>query len=144
MTKKITIYLLIAFAFLISAPLCSAQSEYRPIEDTSGIEEQTTAFMNSAGISDEPVGVGAIVAVIIKTILAFLGIIFVILIIYAGFLWMTAAGNDEKISKSKKIMASAVIGLAIVFSAYIITVFVIEKLLDATGTGGGTGTFEGS
>lgn len=73
---------------------------------------------------------------IVKIALGFLGIIFLVLILYAGFTWMTAAGNDDKISKAKGIISAAVIGVAIVVCAYIITYFVIDNLLTATGAGG--------
>lgn len=73
---------------------------------------------------------------IIKIVLGFLGVIFIILIIYAGFNWMTSAGNEEKIEKAKKTMVAAVIGVAIVLMAYAITYFVIDSLLEAT-TGSG-------
>ncbi len=73
---------------------------------------------------------------IVKIALGFLGIIFLVLILYAGFTWMTAAGNDDKISKAKGIISAAVIGVAIVVCAYIITYFVIDNLLIATGAGG--------
>jgi hypothetical protein len=64
------------------------------------------------------------VGVIIGSILAFLGLIFFVLVIYAGFLWMSARGNDTQIKDAQKIMKSAIIGLLIVLSAYIITAFV--------------------
>jgi len=73
------------------------------------------------------------IAKIITVALGFLGLLFLILVIYAGFLWMTAAGNDEKIATAKKIMIAAVIGAAIVLSAYAITIFVISNLLKASG-----------
>jgi hypothetical protein len=34
---------------------------------------------------------------------------------------MTAAGNEEQVGKSKKIMTSAIVGLIIVVAAYAIT-----------------------
>jgi len=74
------------------------------------------------------------IARIIQVALGFMGMIFLALMIYAGFTWMTAAGNEEKISKAKKIMAAAVIGAAIVLSAYAITAFVLSELIEATGS----------
>ena len=56
--------------------------------------------------------------------LAFIGTIFLILIIYSGIQWMTAGGNEEKVEKSKKRIINAVIGLIVILSAYIITTFV--------------------
>lgn len=73
---------------------------------------------------------------IVKIALGFLGIIFLVLILYAGFTWMTAAGNDDKIDKAKKIISASVIGVTIVICAYIITFFVIDNLLVATGADG--------
>jgi hypothetical protein len=73
------------------------------------------------------------VAKIIKIILGFLGVIFIVLIIYAGFLWMTSGGNEEKVKTAKKIITAAIIGTAIILCAYAITVFVIDNLVRATG-----------
>jgi len=77
-----------------------------------------------------------IVANIIRIALGLLGIIAVVLIIYAGFTWMTAGGNEEKIASAKKILINAVIGLIIILSSYALTSFIINKLIGAT-TGNG-------
>lgn len=68
------------------------------------------------------------IATLIKTILGLLGFIFVILTIYAGFLWMTAGGNGDQIKKAKAIMTNTVIGLIIIVSAYAITWFIFANL----------------
>ena len=72
------------------------------------------------------------VASIINFLLGFLGVIAVVLVLWAGFKWMTAAGDEQQISTAKKILAGGVIGLAIVLVAYAITAFVIDQLLEAT------------
>jgi hypothetical protein len=64
----------------------------------------------------------------IQYILAFLGVVAVIIILYAGFLWMTAGGNDEKVGKAKKMMIQGVIGMIIILLAYAIATFVIQRL----------------
>lgn len=69
---------------------------------------------------------------LISSLLAFLGIIFMILIIYGGFLWMTARGAEDQISKAKKIIISATIGLTIVLSAYLISLIVVSLLTAQT------------
>lgn len=61
--------------------------------------------------------------------LSMLGIIFIILIIYAGFNWMTAQGDEEKVNKAKNTLKTAIIGLIIVVLAYAIYQFIILKLL---------------
>ena len=74
---------------------------------------------------------------IVKAALSFAGIVFLSLTVYAGYLWMTAHGEDQQIEKSQKMIRSAVIGLAITVGAYSITAFVLPRVLDST-TGGGT------
>jgi len=73
-----------------------------------------------------------IIAKIIRVVLGFLGVIALALIIYAGWLWMTSGGEEEKIEQAKKILTNAVIGLIIILSAFAIASFILNKL-----TGGG-------
>ncbi|MEA2064865.1 MAG: hypothetical protein U9O66_01030 [Patescibacteria group bacterium] len=68
---------------------------------------------------------------IINIFLSFLGIVFVVLTIYGGFLWMTAQGNDEQVGTARKIIIRSAIGLAIILAAYTITWFVMEQLSSA-------------
>lgn len=81
----------------------------------------------------EPKSIGEIAGAIIGTFLSFLGIIFLCLVIYGGFLWMTSAGNEGKIMKAKETLTQAVIGLIIILSAYSITYFVFNSLQSAIG-----------
>ncbi len=73
---------------------------------------------------------------VIKVMLGFLGIIAVIIILYGGFKWMTAAGNEENVSSAKKIITAGIIGLIIVLMAFGIAQFIIEGLHNATGATG--------
>ena len=73
------------------------------------------------------------IAQIINIALSVVGSITLLLIIYAGFLWMTSAGSEEKIAKAKKIMGSAVVGLFIVLASYAISSFIVANLSSATG-----------
>jgi uncharacterized membrane protein YwzB len=74
----------------------------------------------------------AIIGAFIQQAMALLGVILVVLVIYAGFLWMTAQGNEEKIKKAKGIITSCVIGMIIIFAAYAITGFVVDALINAS------------
>ncbi|MEK7648162.1 MAG: hypothetical protein AAB384_03990 [Patescibacteria group bacterium] len=71
---------------------------------------------------------------IVRVVLGFLGLLAVLLVLWAGFLWMTATGNEDQIGKAKGILISAVIGLIIIMSAYAITTFIFDEFGDATGT----------
>ncbi|MFC1612751.1 hypothetical protein ACFL23_00275 [Patescibacteria group bacterium] len=73
-----------------------------------------------------------IIAEIIKYILSFLGIIFLVLTLYGGFLWMTAGGNEEQVTRAKSIITNGIIGVIIIISSYAITYFVLENLIRAT------------
>lgn len=121
------IFLAAAIVFVLAAPVfVSAQG----LKDAKGVLE------NIGGVGGEKIGVSAdlptVVATVIKTILALVGTIFLVLTIYAGIMWMTAQGEEEKVTKAKDIIKATVIGLVIIMSAYAITFFVTSKLSGAT------------
>ena len=77
------------------------------------------------------------IARIITTIIGFLGVIALIMVIYAGFLWMTSGGADEKAKQARTLMINGAVGLLIILAAYSITSFVFNALLTSvTGTPG--------
>ena len=100
-----------------------------------GSKSQNEAFIKAAGLGTAPVAV--VISDIIKVFLSFLGVIFIVLIIYAGFMWMTAAGAEDKITKAKTTLVAAIIGLAIILAAYAITYFAIDQIIEATKGGQG-------
>lgn len=63
--------------------------------------------------------------------LGFLGIVAVIMVIYGGVLYVTAAGNQESIDKGKKIIMYAVIGIVIILLAFAL----VNTLLSGLGAG---------
>ncbi len=73
--------------------------------------------------------------IVLSGFLGLLGIIFLIMIIIGGFNWMTAVGNDEKVTKAKSTLLRGVIGLFIVVAAYVITAFVFKALGGIVGKG---------
>jgi hypothetical protein len=73
-----------------------------------------------------------IAANIIKVVLGLLGVIFVVLLIYAGFKYLTSQGNEDQIDSAKKQILYAVIGLLIILSAYGLTVFILKSVINAT------------
>ncbi|MFA4942040.1 MAG: FISUMP domain-containing protein [Patescibacteria group bacterium] len=86
--------------------------------------------------SDNPI---RIAARIINVFMLLLGVIAVSLVIFAGFKWMTSNGNEENVEAAKKILKNAVIGLAIILSAWGIVTFVLGRLLGDTGNQNGNG-----
>ncbi|MBN2854003.1 IPT/TIG domain-containing protein [Patescibacteria group bacterium] len=64
---------------------------------------------------------------IINFALGFLGLIAILIIIYAGFKWMTSGGVEEKIAEAKKILIAGVIGLIIILSSWALATFVLSR-----------------
>jgi hypothetical protein len=125
-SKKTNLISIISTAILSAAysPLALA-SEY-PVTSKGG-DVQVFSFIKAAGFNSSTT-IGSISALIIEAVLGLLGIIFVALLVYSGFQWMTAEGNEEKIEKAKSTITRAIIGLAIVIAAYSITYFVFNAL----------------
>ncbi len=102
-----------------------------------GIILPTVVFADAlgSGLLEQSVGgvglesdVETSVANIIAGVLAVTGTVFLILTVAAGIMWMTASGNEDKITKAKKILTGATIGLAICLFAYMITFFVTSSI----------------
>ncbi len=110
--------LLLALFLLVGLPVLAQTDELA-----------VTASQTSLGNSD----LTSVIGNIIKVFLGLLGIIFLIIFIYSGFLWMTAGGDDKQVARAKKMLINAVVGLVIILFAYGITAFIINALLDATG-----------
>lgn len=70
-----------------------------------------------------------IIAQIIKLFLTILGMVFFGLMLYSGYLWMTAQGNSDQVDDAKTKMTDAVIGLIIIFAAYAFTYLILEKVI---------------
>lgn len=62
--------------------------------------------------------------------MSFIGVIFICYTIYGGFIYMTAAGNEEKTSKAKNIIRDGAIGIIIILSAASIYYFVTSIVGD--------------
>jgi len=82
----------------------------------------TTAHVTAN--SDLPGMIGSI----INIALSFIGIILLGLILYAGFIWMTAGGEEDKVKKAQDYIKNAVIGLIIVMASFAISSFVLTRL----------------
>lgn len=122
---------LLAAAFMACAMLTAAPvGAYTTLQDQSGLTESAGA----AGLRASEVNLSVIIGRIIGSLMTLLGIVFVVLLIYGGFTWMTAQGAEDKIKKAKGIISSAVIGLVVVFASYAIAQAVIEALTTATTT----------
>ena len=91
----------------------------RYLEDTF---RGTDIYRKNADVEQTlPVAIGRI----IQSLLGFVGVILLVVVVYAGFLWITAGGNDEQVKKAKTWIKNAVIGMFLIFAAFIITSFIV-------------------
>lgn len=121
----------VALALPITAGIAHAQEEEledNSIDDVSDV--LPSSFTDETGLGDKDLEEG--LGELINVALGFLGIVAVIIILFGGFKWMTAGGNDEKVAEAKRLIIAGIIGLAIILSAYAITKFVLESLIEAT------------
>jgi hypothetical protein len=139
MQKKIVFFLTLVFflgtlSFLIT-DIHYSQAQIEPLKvlDEAGEEAFGAAAAEEMGDKGYVVKV---VARIINVFLSVLGIIFLILLIYSGALWMMAGGNEERITKAKQTIYRSIIGLIIIAASYGIATFVIKGIVAST-TGSG-------
>lgn len=127
------IFTIIIF-FIILLPQPSLAAEIDPSATGYGLNDPSFKQLNISQGSD----LKGTIASIINIILGCLGIIAVIIIMYGGFKWMTAAGNEDEVTKARKMIVDGVIGLIVIFLAWTIATFVINQLADVTGSESGT------
>lgn len=116
MIKKIFAFIFL-LCFLVAPITVSAQF------GKAGVNLKTVA--GGTGLTSSFEGS---ISTIITGVLSLAGTVFLVLTVYAGILWMTAAGSEEKVTKAKDIVTQAIIGLAITLGAYAITAFVTGRL----------------
>lgn len=101
-------------------------------EDDSGLIDTGYEAGYEETITNEPMSLPERIGQIINAVLVFLGVIFLILMIYGGYIWMTARGNEQEVEKAKNIIKNALIGLVVVLAAYAITYLVSLGIFTVT------------
>ena len=89
---------------------------------------QGTGLIKAGETINAQEAVPDLIGTIVGAVLSFLGVIFFLLILYAGIMWMTAFGVADKAEKAKEILINASVGLIIVLAAYAISRFVFTGL----------------
>lgn len=122
-TKKLCAAMLsLSVLSLLALPMVAGAQDF-------GLNEAEGWGLGNVSLQDMIKGV-------VQIILGFLGIIAVLIILWGGFIWMTAAGDPDKVDKAKKMIYSGIIGLVIIFAAYAIASFVVNSLANTTGATG--------
>ncbi|MBN1584894.1 hypothetical protein JW899_00820 [Candidatus Uhrbacteria bacterium] len=96
---------------------------------TSNFEKVgTSSGLSGSASRDLPTIIGAI----INAFLGLLGIVLVVIIIFAGYKWMMARGNTKDVDDAKTMILNAVIGMVILMAAYAIAQFVLKAVAKGT------------
>ena len=94
-----------------------------PVYAQHGLTKTADASTLSTYNQDVPTMLGTVIGAAMSLV----GVVFFVLSIYAGFLWMTARGDETQAKKARDTLTMSVIGLIIVFGAYAITAFVTKQ-----------------
>ena len=124
---------LITRAWLLAAALIPAAAR---AQGAIGTDEETATggiygledTAKEAGLPHTQGDLLLVVAQWINYALGLIGIVFFILTLYAGFLWLTAREDAGQVKKAKDILRNAVIGLVIIFSSYAVVNFIFTKI----------------
>lgn len=115
--------LLPVFSF---APVTHAQTSLGTSGSGVDIGDGLDEVGTGAGLSESDLP--TVIGTLINIFLSILGIIFLVLVLYAGFLWMTAAGDSGKVDKAKTLLTQAIIGLILILASYAIANFVVDAI----------------
>ena len=129
MTNRISngvkyILLLFTLAFLASPVLVSAEDKAMQVLKDIGSDKGPFQDISAGG----EFGLTAVIGAVIQGALALIGVIFLALMLYAGYHWMTARGEEEKVEKAKDTIQRAIVGIIIVVGAYAIWLFIFNQL----------------
>ena len=123
MSKKIILVSFSVFLFtLVLAFGVNAQATGDALTGLDSTAGKVTAFKNQTKADTNFIQSQS--GILIGTVLSFVGVLFLIMMIYAGIIWMTAQGNDQQVTKAKDLLINSIIGIIIVFAAYAITAYV--------------------
>jgi len=130
--KLAILSLILAIGLSVGAGVHASSFSVNFFEKISGIGP---AFGTNEGGTPTVGPITLIGNVIVFYVFGFLGVIFLILTIYGGYLWMTAQGNEEQVTKARKIVVDGVIGMLVIVLAFTITNVIVDAVLKQTGTG---------
>lgn len=121
--KNIFLFILLAlsFNFVVVNKLAVAGSSW-------GGQIGMTEIGSAYGDNPETEDIRYKVVKIINLILSFLGILCLILIVFAGFKWMTAGGSEDQVKSAQAILKNAVIGLVIILLSWSVTIFIMARM----------------
>ncbi len=103
-----------------------------PLVSHAQLEKLKDIGGQAYGVTGEPESPAATAGRVINAGLSVVGIVFLVLMLYGGYLWMTARGKEERLEKAKNTLEAAIIGLIIALAAYGITYYVVSRIISST------------
>lgn len=131
--KTFLLFTLCCLLFAVIALPVQATNEGTEVaKGLGGAAGLVRLFGGKAGFdTGAPAEPEVIIGLWVQGVMVMIGVIFGILIIYGGYFWMTARGNEEKVKKAIQILTSAIIGFILVIAAYAITSYIVDKVISA-------------
>ena len=123
-SKIISLFIVSLFVYLPTLLTAQAQVGVTP---TNRLQNTAAA----ANLSTTSVTPQSVIVDIILIVFGLIGLIFLCLIIYSGFIWMTSQGDKAKIEKAKTTISNSVIGFAIIVASYAIVDFISKTVLNS-------------
>lgn len=120
---SIVVFLYFSFVILVNAGITEDLRQGGVLDKLDDAAIGTYRAFFSEVERGEVGALGELIVSMLQLILGALGVAAVVLLVYAGIVWMTAGGNDTKIEQAKKIIQRAIIGLIIIILAYSIIAF---------------------
>ncbi|MDP2736958.1 MAG: hypothetical protein Q8O59_04250, partial [bacterium] len=106
--RFIILSLFIVLSFLMVAQVGLAGDEKTGAKKaTEGLDMTATGGFGTA-ITTNNADLSTVIGKIVGAALSFLGVVFFILIIYGGYMWMFSMGNEQTAGKAKEIIVAAV------------------------------------
>lgn len=122
--KKILL-IISAIAAIVAPQIILASSSNLVFADA---KTQIESAVNEVGGNENKTDAKGFIGNIIKTMFFVVGVLAVIVIIFAGVTFVVSAGNSQTIQKAKTTIIYAVVGLAVSILSYAIVNFVVGSL----------------
>jgi len=141
MNKKIITLLLCIMGFGLFAQTVGAADVPADCKDPAKFKAMSAIEQARCGLDKIGVGTGfgnttaenagfyTKFASIVNIVLGLVGILATVYIIYSGITWLRSGGNEQMISEARSGITNAILGLLVVFIAYIIVNFVVTALI---------------
>jgi len=116
----IIIIIITAFSYSYEAKAQSQGSE--------GVQRTGGSVELSNPLGQEMKYPQVIIGQALNAVLGVVGSLALIIMIYGGLMWMTSAGNEQRVKTGRDTLIWATLGLVVIFMSYALVYFVLKAL----------------